>query len=283
MNKTIKINPVFFSNKTNKKTQKKHKKINLPESLNTNKIKSNFLKRIKKFKKDKINNNNNSNPSTMMDLNNNNLNIKKKKFSDKPYNNNNNNNNNINNNIKNDNFLSSISDIKSILNENKEKNEKKLKIKNPNINFNSFDDNINLNNINNTNNTNNTNINNNNNDESILKQESFHNKKIENNIKKEISIKKNNKTIKIGKNKKKNSILLLIPNKEYKLKIDNYKKTLKNKGLNKIKTFLKRRGLIKHGCIAPNNVIREIYESTLLCGDVKNLSNENFIHNYSNL
>ena len=50
-NKTIKINPIFFHN--NKKTKKKQSKISniSNNNINSNKIKSSFIKKIKEYKK----------------------------------------------------------------------------------------------------------------------------------------------------------------------------------------------------------------------------------------
>ena len=58
------------------------------------------------------------------------------------------------------------------------------------------------------------------------------------------------------------------------------KKKLKTEDLSEIKRFLKERGLLKSGSSAPNDVIRSMYESAMLAGDVHNLNVGTKIHNY---
>ena len=262
-NKTIKINPIFFHN--NKKTKKKQSKISniSNNNINSNKIKSSFIKKIKEYKKSKKQNNNSNNP-------------------------------NQEKNTESNDFNDSIQFVKSILRENKEKKEKKKKFKNPMINTQSFDKLIN----NNSYSPNTINpyipppslpppslpppslppqIPRLNEDMSFFSQnEKYINKRINKPLKK-------NKTIKLGKIGKKKIISILIPSKNEKIKIENYKKTLKNNSIQKIKKFLKNKGLIKIGCIAPKNILREMYESVKLTGDVYNNSKDYLIHNFVNI
>ena len=50
-----------------------------------------------------------------------------------------------------------------------------------------------------------------------------------------------------------------------------------------MKKYLKKRGLIKAGCIAPKNIIREIYESSILTGDIYTNSKDALIHNFMSI
>ena len=273
-NKTIKINPLFFNNqnKTKKKDKLKKKEINKSNiNVNTNKIKSSFIKKIKEYKKNnKTNDNSKKQKSKLLEENNSN------------------------------DFNESISFIKSVLNDNKIKKEKKHKIQNPIINTNVMDENVfsNLKKIEQPNNIPLT--------QNIPQSNTIFNKNIpfqeplNNTINTPIipvtqnalpatqvkipkTKKINRKTIKLGKIKNKKIISILIPSKNDKLRYDNYRRTLKENNINKIKKYLKKRGLIKAGCIAPKNVIREIYESSILTGDIYNNSKDALIHNFMSL
>ena len=81
---------------------------------------------------------------------------------------------------------------------------------------------------------------------------------------------------KLGKQKNKQmprvGILLKNPNSR-KTIIEECKK-LKSEDISQIKSYLRKRGFIKEGSIAPSNVIREIYCSLKTTGDVKNTNKE---------
>ena len=81
---------------------------------------------------------------------------------------------------------------------------------------------------------------------------------------------------KLGKQKNRQiprvGILLKTPNTR-KTIIEECKK-LKSEDISQIKTYLRKRGFIKEGSIAPPNVIRELYCSLKTTGDVKNTNKE---------
>ena len=81
---------------------------------------------------------------------------------------------------------------------------------------------------------------------------------------------------KLGKQKNRQSlrvgILLKTPNTR-KTIIEECKK-LKSEDISQIKSYLRKRGFIKEGSIAPSNVIRELYCSLKTTGDVKNTNKE---------
>jgi hypothetical protein len=57
---------------------------------------------------------------------------------------------------------------------------------------------------------------------------------------------------------------------------------LKKKPLPAIKLYLKKHGMLKIGSNAPEKVLREIYETSMLTGDVYNKSEEVLYHNFMN-
>lgn len=84
----------------------------------------------------------------------------------------------------------------------------------------------------------------------------------------------------LGKNGKKISVLLK-DNKTRK-KIKSEVQDLKQKSIKEVRTFLQEKNMIKAGSIAPNNVLRKMYEDMYLTGNIENKNSENLIHNYVN-
>ena len=85
---------------------------------------------------------------------------------------------------------------------------------------------------------------------------------------------------KLGKNGRKISVLLK-DNKTRK-KIKNEVQELKQKTIKEIRSFLQEKNMIKAGSIAPNNVLRKMYEDMYLTGNIENKNTDNLIHNYVN-
>jgi len=71
-----------------------------------------------------------------------------------------------------------------------------------------------------------------------------------------------------------------VKNMKTRKRVQEAKKKLKTENLLEIKRFLKERGLLKSGSSAPNDVLRAMYESAMLAGDVHNLNIGTKIHNY---
>ena len=82
---------------------------------------------------------------------------------------------------------------------------------------------------------------------------------------------------KLGKNGKKISILIKNNNTRKTVKEDLTK--LKKKSIIDIKNYLRKHNLIKIGSSAPNDVLRHIYEQSILAGDINNKNNNNFLSN----
>ena len=153
---------------------------------------------------------------------------------------------------------------------------------------------INLNNklsIDNKINLNETNVDTNKNDrETILKKIKQERKTINNkeNIKNNVNNKKNNKyrkkiktfKYKLGKHNNK-SVSVLIKNNYTRKKIQHEEKLLKKHSLIDVKNYLRKKNLIKSGSSAPEEVLRAIYEKSILAGDINNNGKDNFIHNYT--
>jgi hypothetical protein len=99
----------------------------------------------------------------------------------------------------------------------------------------------------------------------------------------EPTIKKTKRTIKsrytLGKSKKNNTVSILLKNKNTRKNILNAQKELKKKSIHDIKKYLLSHNLIKIGSNAPNDVLRKIYESSMLSGEIVNHNDETLLHN----
>ena len=59
------------------------------------------------------------------------------------------------------------------------------------------------------------------------------------------------------------------------------KKTeMQKKNLQEIKDFLCKKNFIKLGCNSPPDVLKKMYESCLLTGNLENTNTTNMVHNY---
>lgn len=89
------------------------------------------------------------------------------------------------------------------------------------------------------------------------------------------------KTFRLGKNPKNNSINVLIKCNKTRKNVEHMKSELKKTKINTIKNYLKTNNLIKFGTSAPSGLLKEIYESSKLCGEVYNNNANTLIHNYN--
>jgi hypothetical protein len=89
-------------------------------------------------------------------------------------------------------------------------------------------------------------------------------------------------TYKLGKLKNKNAVGILIKNRETQKNIKHEVSLLKQKSIQDIKNHLRSKNLIKVGCDAPNDVLRKMYEDSILLGELENNNNSNALYNYLN-
>jgi hypothetical protein len=91
------------------------------------------------------------------------------------------------------------------------------------------------------------------------------------------------RTFKIGKSKTVPKIGVLVSNKTIRNNISTKSQLLKQVPIDEVKKFLIKRGLIKVGSITPNDVLRKMYESSLMvCGEIYNHNPENLLYNFFN-
>lgn len=106
----------------------------------------------------------------------------------------------------------------------------------------------------------------------------------ENNIQKSLQKKLLKKTIKkkflLGRNDKKKVVSVLIKNNQTKKNIINATRSLRSQPISEIKKYLKAHNLIKSGDNAPNDVLRTLYENSILAGDITNTNVKTLLYNF---
>jgi hypothetical protein len=110
-------------------------------------------------------------------------------------------------------------------------------------------------------------------DNSISSSSSNHATKIRKRLRKTIT-----KRFKLGKQG--NVVGVLIKNNDTRKKIQREHSLLKNKNLSDVKKYLVEQKLMKIGSTAPPNIIRKIYEDSVLTGEVENVGKDISLHNF---
>ena len=85
----------------------------------------------------------------------------------------------------------------------------------------------------------------------------------------------------LGRSNIRKSVAVLIKDRGTRKQVLNAQKDLKKKPINDVKTYLREHNLIKVGSNAPPDVMRKMYESAMLAGEIKNSNAETLLHNFS--
>jgi hypothetical protein len=86
----------------------------------------------------------------------------------------------------------------------------------------------------------------------------------------------------LGKSKIKNEVGILLNNAKSKTKKIYLLKDNKNKPIHDVKKYLIDHNLIKIGSTAPKEILDQLYQSSLLAGNVTNDNNDLLLHNFTN-
>ena len=95
-------------------------------------------------------------------------------------------------------------------------------------------------------------------------------------------IQKRVKTIKYHLGKSPENISVLIKNRKTRKLVQHEHALLKQKSIIEVKNYLRSKNLIKAGSVAPNDVLRQMYEQSILAGEITNKNKDNLIHNFFN-
>ena len=91
------------------------------------------------------------------------------------------------------------------------------------------------------------------------------------------------RTYRIGRSKTEPKIGVLVSNKTIRNKISTQAQLLKQTPIQDVRRFLIKKGFIKVGTNAPNDVLRKMYETvSLVCGEIQNHNPENLLYNFVN-
>ena len=91
------------------------------------------------------------------------------------------------------------------------------------------------------------------------------------------------RTYKAGKSKVLPKVSVLVSNRTMRNNVTTKSQLLKQDNIEDVKKYLIKRGFIKIGSTAPNDVLRKMYESAvLICGEVQNHNPDNLLYNFLN-
>lgn len=89
------------------------------------------------------------------------------------------------------------------------------------------------------------------------------------------------RTFRVGKSKHYPRVGVLIPNKTIRAQVLAKKQKLRETSIEDIRKHLIKKGLIRIGSSCPNDVLRKMYESSMLmCGEIQNHNPDNLLYNY---
>jgi hypothetical protein len=77
-------------------------------------------------------------------------------------------------------------------------------------------------------------------------------------------------------------VSVLIKNSQTRRKVQTEQALLKQKSILDIKNHLRSNNLLKVGSTAPSDVLRHLYEQSILAGQVENKAKDTLIHNFFN-
>jgi hypothetical protein len=89
------------------------------------------------------------------------------------------------------------------------------------------------------------------------------------------------RTYKVGRSKTEPKIGVLVSNRTIRKRISTEAQLLKQTPIHEVRRFLIKKGFIKVGTNAPNDVLRKMYETvSLVCGEIQNHNPENLLYNF---
>lgn len=113
------------------------------------------------------------------------------------------------------------------------------------------------------------------------------NEKNKQNQKQKIKYRKRKKifkrTYRVGRSQTEPKIGVLVSNKTVRNRISTQAQLLKQTPIQEVRKYLIKKGFIKIGTNAPNDVLRKMYETvSLVCGEIQNHNPDNLLYNFIN-
>jgi len=91
------------------------------------------------------------------------------------------------------------------------------------------------------------------------------------------------RTFRVGKSKHYPRVGVLIPNKTIRTQVLAKKQKIRETPLEDVRKYLIKKGMIRVGSSCPNDVLRQMYESSMMmCGEIQNHNPDNLLYNYLN-
>ena len=86
----------------------------------------------------------------------------------------------------------------------------------------------------------------------------------------------------LGKSDKLKKVAILIKDKQTRKNVLNTQKELKSTSITDVKRYLRQHGIIKTGTTCPPDILRKMYESSLMAGEITNINKDTLLHNFLN-
>ena len=84
----------------------------------------------------------------------------------------------------------------------------------------------------------------------------------------------------LGKSDKLRRVSVLIKDRQTRKNIINTQKELKKTNITDVRKYLRQHGMIKVGTTCPQDILRKVFESAVLTGEITNTNKETLLHNF---